>query len=286
MSSLESPAGADTVPGIVARLIWLWAALLAVLASLPSLFVGFVNDDLNHRLVLEGRVPGRSGTWFGLYDFTSPSLPASALTRQGIFPWFTDPALALRFLRPLSSATLALDHALFGRNALIAHVHSLLWMAVLAGIVGRLFQRWFSAPAALVSAVVFALSGVHAIPLSWLASRHTLVAASFGALSPEAKPGTCSAPERSIPLSLWGWVRLREDGYKPGLALSAVALVASLLSSESGLVTARLLRARHTGFVARTTRRSSTGGIGFVLPRLIRGARLWHTGQQLLCLPL
>ena len=268
MSSLESPAGADTVPGIVARLIWLWAALLAVLASLPSLFVGFVNDDLNHRLVLEGRVPGRSGTWFGLFDFTSPSLPASALTRQGIFPWFTDPALALRFLRPLSSATLALDHALFGRNALIAHVHSLLWMAVLAGIVGRLFQRWFSAPAALVSAVVFALSGVHAIPLSWLASRHTLVAASFGALS------------------LWGWVRLREDGYKPGLALSAVALVASLLSSESGLVTARLLRARHTGFVARTTRRSSTGGIGFVLPRLIRGARLWHTGQQLLCLPL
>jgi len=243
MSTCEGSPRAGAVVSVSARSIWLWAALLAVLASLPSLVVGFSSDDLSHRLALEGRAPGYAGGWFGLYDFTSPSMPAAALIKQGLFPWFTDPAVSLRFFRPLSSATLALDNALFGRNPLFAHVHSLLWMAVLAGATGRLYQRWFSAPAALASAVVFALSGVHAIPLSWLASRHTLVAASFGVLS------------------LWAWVRLREDLFKPGLALAIVALVASLASSESGLVTVVLIAGYELG-----TRGLRHGLRGAVLP--------------------
>jgi hypothetical protein len=196
---------------------------VAVLASLPSLMVGFSSDDLSQRLMLEGRAPGYTGGWLGLYDFTPPSLPPSVRIEEGLLPWFTDPELKLRFFRPLSSATLALDHALFGRNALFAHLQSVLWMAVLAGVAGRLYQRWFSAPVALVAAVVFALSGVHAMPVSWLASRHTLVAATFGALS------------------LWAWLSLREDQYRPGLALTVLALVASLSSSESGLVAIALI---------------------------------------------
>ena len=82
---------------VAARSIWLWAALLAVLASLPSLVVGFSSDDLSHRLALEGRAPGYAGGWFGLYDFTSPSMPAAALIKQGLFPWFTDPAVSLSY---------------------------------------------------------------------------------------------------------------------------------------------------------------------------------------------
>ena len=138
MSTCEGSPRAGAVVSVSARSIWLWAALLAVLASLPSLVVGFSSDDLSHRLALEGRAPGYAGGWFGLYDFTLPSMPAAALIKQGLFPWFTDPAVSLRFFRPLSSATLALDNALFGRNPLFAHVHSLLWMAVLAGATGRL----------------------------------------------------------------------------------------------------------------------------------------------------
>jgi hypothetical protein len=211
------------------RQAWRWAVALAVLASLPSLFVGFTNDDLSHRLILEGQVPGYGGGWLGLYDFTPPSAPASLSIERGLFPWFTNPGLVLRFFRPLSSLTLALDHALFGRNAALAHLHSMLWMAALAGVAGRLYQRWFGASAALLASIIFAVSGVHALPASWIASRHSLVAATFGALS------------------LWAWVRHREDQLGPGLGLAILALVASLLSSESGLVTVVLLASYELG---------------------------------------
>ena len=201
--------------------------------------------------MLEGRAPGYTAGWFGLYDFTPPNLPPSVRMEEGLLPWFTHPELKLRFLRPLSSATLGIDHALFGRNALFAHLQSVLWMAVLAGVAGRLYQRWFSAPVALLGAIVFALSGVHAMPVNWLASRHTLVAATFGALS------------------LWAWVRLREDQYRPGLALAALALVASLASSESGLVAVVLIASYELG--TRGLRRGLAGaalplgiGLGYV----------------------
>jgi hypothetical protein len=103
----------------------LWAAVAALFASLPSLLVGFTNDDFSHRLTREGHAPGYVGSWLGLYDFTPPNFPAPALMNQGLLPWFTDPGVVLRFLRPLSSASLALDHVLFGRNPLLAHVQSL-----------------------------------------------------------------------------------------------------------------------------------------------------------------
>jgi hypothetical protein len=206
-----------------------WAVLATALLSLPSLFVPFESDDLSHRLLLEGRVPGYTGGWFGLYDFTPPSLPARALMDQGLLPWFTSPALSLRFPRPISSATLALDHVLFGRDALLAHVHSLVWLAVLVFAAARLYQRWFAPPAALLAALVFALSGVHAIPINWIAARHTLVAGVFGLLA------------------LWAWARFREDGFRAGAVLALPALVASLLSSESGLVAVLLLAGYELG---------------------------------------
>lgn len=238
------------------RRVWLWAVLVAVLASLPSLFVGFSSDDLSHRLMLEGRVPGYGGGWLGLYDFTPPGAPTSFQIELGPFPWFTHPELVLRFFRPLSSLTLALDHALFGRNALLAHLHSLLWMAALAGVAGRLYQRWFSGPAALMAAIIFALSGVFAIPVNWLASRHSLVAATFGVLS------------------LWAWARHREDPLQPGLVLSISALVASLLSSETGLVTVVLLASYEVG--TRGLRRGLRGAglplaVGFAYLALYAG---------------
>ena len=92
-------------------------------------------------------------------------MPAAALIEQGLLPWFTDPELKLRFWRPLSSATLAIDSFLFGRNAVLAHVHSLGWLVVLVTAASRLYQRWFPAPVALLASLLFAFSGVHAIPL-------------------------------------------------------------------------------------------------------------------------
>jgi hypothetical protein len=220
MATLDSPARRNVTldrPGSGQRTL-VWALAASLLAGIPSLFVGFSNDDLAQRLILEGKAPGHPQDVFSLYDFTPPSLPTPALIEQGYFPWFTAPELELRFFRPLSSLTLAFDQALFGRSALLAHVHSLLWMLALSFVAAQLYRRWFSAPAATLAAVIFAVSGVHGMPVSWLASRHTLIAATFGALA------------------LWAIVRYREDGYVRGLGVSLAALVFSLLASESGLV--------------------------------------------------
>jgi hypothetical protein len=97
-----------------------WAALVAALASVPTLWVGFVGDDLLQRLMLEHRLPGFGDGFWRSYEFTPQSLPTSEQVTRGLLPWFTDPELRIRFFRPLTSASLAMDAWCFGRNAALA----------------------------------------------------------------------------------------------------------------------------------------------------------------------
>jgi hypothetical protein len=229
----------------LARPLWLWAVLAAALVSIPSLFVGFSGDDLVQRLVLERQVPGYELGPLELYEFTPPRTSAAALVNQGMFPWFTSPELSLRFLRPVSSASLWLDHVLFGRSALLSHLQSMLWMLLLAGVAASLYQRWFTRGAALASAIVFAISTVHGTPTAWLASRHTLLGASFGTLA------------------LWAWVRYREDGQRIFAVYAPAFSIGSLLASESGLVAVVLLVLYEV--VTRGLRRGLVGAAPFLL---------------------
>jgi hypothetical protein len=215
------------------------------LISIPSLFGGFSGDDLIQRLTLEGRIPDYRLGIFELYDFTPPNMPARDLIDLGMFPWFTGPELSLRFFRPLSSASLALDHVLFGRSPVLSHLQSWLWVVLMAIAAASLYQRWFSRGAALASALVFGLSTAHGTPTAWLASRHTLLGASFGVFA------------------LWAWVKWREDEWRPGALLGSVFLLCSLLASESGLV-AVLLLACHE-LATRGLRRGWAGAAPFVL---------------------
>ncbi|HTV22636.1 MAG TPA: hypothetical protein VMG12_28300, partial [Polyangiaceae bacterium] len=196
MSAVAEGGAAASATPAAPRSVVFWAVLVAGLVSLPCLISGFSNDDLVHRLVLEHRVPGYELSPFELYDFTPPRYAAPRLIDAGVFPWFASPELALRFLRPLSSLSLALDHWLFGRDALLSHLQSWLWMLALAAGAASLYQRWFTRRAALMSALVFALSTVHGTPTAWLASRHTLLAAALSMLA------------------LWAWVRHREQGQR------------------------------------------------------------------------
>jgi hypothetical protein len=198
-----------SIPGLVPLLV-------GVAFCIPALTVGFVFDDLVHRLALEGKLGALSLEWWSLYDFTG-GRPASELIEIGVFPWFTSPDLSLRLFRPGSSATLALDHVLFGRHALPAHVHSVLWFGALVATTSALYRRWLPVPVARLASIIYAIAGIHALPTAWLASRHTLVAAVFSVLA------------------LWGWARWREDGWRTGVVLTAVALVASSLASEAWL---------------------------------------------------
>jgi hypothetical protein len=251
VSSPGATAPGATAPGATAlapteqRRVWLWALLAAGVISIPSLFGDFSSDDLLHRLALEGRLPDYPLGPFSLYDFTPRGLNAEVLIERGMFPWFTSPELSLRFMRPISSASLALDHVLFGRNALLAHVQSWLWMLLLAGAAARLYQRWFTPGAALLSALVFAVSTVHGTPTAWLASRHTLIAAALAVLA------------------LWAWVRYREDRQRLLGPLALLALGSALLASESGLVGVVLIASYE--LVSRGLRRGLVGALPVLL---------------------
>jgi hypothetical protein len=65
---------------------WAWAALVTALVSVPTLWVGFVGDDLLQRLMLEHRLPGFGDGFWRLYEFTPQSLPTPEQVTRGILP--------------------------------------------------------------------------------------------------------------------------------------------------------------------------------------------------------
>jgi len=199
--------------------VWAWAALLllGVVLRAPSLSVGRLGDDWYHLSMIERTYPvPRSAT--NLYDFVRDD-PAEhrALRDRGVFPWWTTPSLKLSPWRPLTSATLALDHALFGRSPVGPHAVSLAaWAALLLA-----FAWWLRAalpePAALLALALLCLDEAPTVPVAWIANRASLLATAFGLLG--------------------GGVLARTRGRRDARAVAAVAslFALSVLAGEYGL---------------------------------------------------
>ncbi|EDM78918.1 hypothetical protein PPSIR1_03578 [Plesiocystis pacifica SIR-1] len=228
-------------------LIVLVLALVAVFARRDAIDTGVVSDDYMHHAMLAGIYPatgedGRDRRPFDLYAF----LPADAEgldehAAVGTTPWWSvlpnDPDAdggSVRFavLRPLSSALLTLDHALFpGRSARRWHLHSLLWL--LAAIAGAalVWRRLFGEGLAVLAVALLACDPSWCTPLAWIANRCALVGATFGFLALAAH--IYRRPIRS-----------RSEGEPPPerarrLALvEAASLALAMAAGEYGLVAA------------------------------------------------
>src|ERR1022692_2578414 len=87
----------------------------------------FALDDFARRAMIEGTLTLRRGP-FNLYDLVADDNRAALLDR-GVIPWWSDPRLTVRFLRPLPSFLIWIDHQLFGYGALGPHVLSFAWWA-------------------------------------------------------------------------------------------------------------------------------------------------------------
>jgi hypothetical protein len=161
-------------------LVWLVAAL-AVLVHLPALSAPLVFDDYAQSAIAEGRFGVRRGP-LDLYDYIDDG-DRDVLLARGDLPWWTDPQLTVRFLRPLASALRWADIRLFGQRLLWHHAHSLLWWGLAVAGVHGLLRRSFHSRAALMGATVFALAVCHAVPLVWLANRVALVSLAIGAFA-------------------------------------------------------------------------------------------------------
>ena len=194
------------------------AALLVVFFGLAELpFASFMADDFIQLGALEGVSSCGGRAPFRLYDIAEGGPErVLALKNAGAFPWFFAPDFRMAFFRPLSSALLELDHRLFGLRPLGYRVHGVIWFLLLAAGLGLLLRRILPPGLAALALVVYLVSGIHG-PLCWTATRHIVIAAALGVLG------------------LYGHVRWRQDGWRPGLFLSMAAMVLALAASEAAL---------------------------------------------------
>ncbi len=158
-----------------------WRVLfVTALLTLPSLLIGFFADDHAHRATIHepGSIPAMK-PW-DLFRFaTGERVSMQAGIDDGTFPWWTDHGVKIGFFRPLSTALIRFDHAVFGDHAAFHHLHSIGWyLLVLAGV-AALYRRVLGTDAAGLAFLFFVLDDSHVQPVGWLANRNALVAAAF-----------------------------------------------------------------------------------------------------------
>jgi hypothetical protein len=190
--------------------------LLGLVLVLPSVGAGFFADDYLQIAQLEGWSANPVGP-LDLYSFVPPGrAKVAALVDRGA-PYFIAPNLKLRFFRPLSSALMALDHRLFGRQPLGYHVHTLLWYVALLAVVGALLRRAAPRSLALLAFLVFCLDDGHALSVTFIAARYAVISCIL------------------VWLGLGAHLRWRVHGWRPGAALAPLLGALGLAASEMGL---------------------------------------------------
>jgi hypothetical protein len=165
-----------------------YALLVAVVIVLgvhqywPTLQLGLFSDDYLAEAMADGRfgVPRSALDLFNFVD-GSPNEEA-ALKRLGMLPWWTPPDFRIAFMRPLSSALLYVDRALFGPLMWARHVHSIVIWIVLCVASAALYRRLFSITVAAIATATFCLDESQHGPVVWLCNRGGTYAVLFGVL--------------------------------------------------------------------------------------------------------
>lgn len=206
-------------PHAGAAIIGLSLALLS-----PSLATGLTADDYFHALVLSGSrvldvVPAHALDMFTWAD--GDPAHARAMMQLGMTGWWTDPAMLMAYLRPLSVVTHWLDYRLWPDAPWLMHLHSLVWFALALGCLATLYRRLASPPGAtwvaMLALLLYAVDDAHAMTVAWVANRNALVALA------------CALPVLLL------HDRDARDGDARGRWLAPLLLGVALLAGESAL---------------------------------------------------
>jgi hypothetical protein len=203
--------------------------VVALVLALPSLFSGFFIDEYvqaaRWRAALDHA--GVAGIGKFLNDcFLFAGGDHAAYQREmdhGMVAWWQAPDWKIHFWRPLSAGTHAIDLFLWPSNALLMHVHTLLWFLGLLYALYTLYRRFLTPRVACLALALYAWDDARGQVLSWIAKRNVLIAGVFG---------ICTI----IAYDKW-----RRDGWQPGKWLAPMLLAAGLLSAEMGLATTGFL---------------------------------------------
>jgi len=113
---------------------------VALVLALPSLASPIVMDEyaqlLHYRQAREPDAPSFLNTAF---VFADPANRQRDLESVGI--WWMAPDLKIAFWRPLAAATQLIDFGLWPDSALLMHVHTLVWFAVLLLAIAALYDQ-------------------------------------------------------------------------------------------------------------------------------------------------
>lgn len=179
---------------------------LALLLTLPSLWVGLQFDDYLHQQTLHTTTNplAVAQTLFKFQPYNPPEI--LALMEQGVLPWWSNSAMQLAFWRPLSALTHWLDYQLWPHTPWLMHAHSLIWFGLLLWSVGKVYSeftnvytqysnrqidewalgqigKWVTARGTLLALWLYALDDSHGFAIGWLANRNILIATFFGMLA-------------------------------------------------------------------------------------------------------
>jgi hypothetical protein len=167
----------------------LYFAAVAVVLALgvqlfwPTLRLGLFADDYTAAAMLDGSFAAPRGR-FDLFNFADGTrADVRALRRLGSVPWWAPDDFRVSFLRPLSSALVHLDRALFGDALWLYHLHSIAAWALLVIAASLLFRRLLPAASAAVATAFFGLDHSHHFAVLWLSNRGGIYASALGVLA-------------------------------------------------------------------------------------------------------
>src|SRR5262245_39501683 len=233
----------------VSSLVLLDALVCGAFANRAALRGPLALDDFAQRAMIEGKLtPGRGP--FNLYDFIADDNRAALLDR-GVIPWWSDPQLRIRFLRPLPSAFVWLDHRLFGYGTLAPHLLSLFWWLAAVLAASALYRTAIGSRSALFATALFAFSPTLTIPMVWLANRDALMTLTFGASA----------------LALY--VRWRRQRTRSAGLASAAAFGATALTGEYAICLIGYLIAFEISLRQESYRPRLTGALPAMVPLLV-----------------
>ena len=207
-----------------------WLVILVGLAlAAPAITADFTADDHLHRVVQrdDPGIPGLHSHRWDLFVFVSGDHDDAARLRDaGLYPWWTDLSLKLSFWRPISSATHALDHALWPDSAAAQLAHNLVWLALALIAVWAFYRRFIPVRwIGVLALALYAFDDARGPVVGWIANRNALIAVAL-----------------ALPV-LVAHDRWRRDGWLPGRHLAPALFALSLGAGESSLAIVAYLAA-------------------------------------------
>jgi hypothetical protein len=206
-----------------------FACFAGIALTLPSLWVGFAQDDYFFLSIFKGS-PGLEGLeqpiW-NTFSFSDGDPERNRLRmKYGIMPWWAVDGWKVDLWRPLASLTHWVDFKLFGERPFPMHLHNLLLYGGLCLVTATLYRRIIHTGfVAGLAALIFAVDSGHGIAAGWLSNRNSLLGGLFCVGSLWAHHRWRSGASKVLPLGDW----------MPYLPISLVLLTVGLFSSEAAV---------------------------------------------------